>query len=57
MSAARWKVCYPVAMKLRDLWLALLVALLLFLAFAWIDGGREEQRMIVEPVALPELPR
>ena len=41
-------------MKLRDLWLALLVLLLLVLAFAWLDGGREEQRMIVEPVDLPE---
>lgn len=24
------------------------------LAFAWIDGGREVQRMIEQPVALPE---
>jgi hypothetical protein len=24
------------------------------LAFAWIDGGRETQRMIEQPVALPE---
>jgi hypothetical protein len=24
------------------------------LAFAWIDGGREQQRMIEQPVALPE---
>jgi len=42
-------------MKLRNLWLALLVLLVLFLAIAWIDGGRQEQRMVVEPVALPEI--
>jgi len=42
-------------MKLRNVWLVLLVLLLLFLAVAWIDGGREEQRMIVEPVELPEI--
>jgi hypothetical protein len=24
------------------------------LAFAWIDGGRETQRMIERPLALPE---
>jgi hypothetical protein len=29
----------------------LIVALL---AFAWIDGGREQQRMIERPVPLPE---
>lgn len=41
-------------MRLRNVWLMLLVLVVLFLAFAWIDGGREEQRMIVEPVELPE---
>jgi hypothetical protein len=41
-------------MKLRDLWPALLALLVLVLVIAWIDGGREEQRMIVEPVPLPE---
>lgn len=25
------------------------------LAIAWWDGGREEQRLIVQPVTLPEL--
>lgn len=49
------KVLKLVAMKLRNVWLVLLVLLLLFLAVAWIDGGREEQRMIVEPVELPEI--
>ena len=24
------------------------------IAFAWIDGGRETQRIIEQPVALPE---
>jgi hypothetical protein len=24
------------------------------LAFAWIDGGREQQRMIEQPVPLPK---
>lgn len=41
-------------MRLRNLWLALLLFLLLLLSIAWVDGGREEQRMIVEPVDLPE---
>lgn len=27
---------------------------LLVLIVAWLDGGREEQRLIVEPLALPE---
>lgn len=27
------------------------------LALAWYDGGREEQRLIVQEVDLPELPR
>jgi hypothetical protein len=33
-----------------------LVALIVVavVAFAWIDGGREQQRMIERPVALPE---
>lgn len=30
------------------------IALVLLLAVAWFDGGREEQRLIVEPVDLPE---
>ncbi len=32
----------------------LLVVLVLVLAIAWFDGGREEQRLIVEPVDVPE---
>ncbi len=31
-----------------------LIVILLVLAVAWFDGGREEQRLIVEPVELPE---
>lgn len=31
-----------------------LLAVVLLLAFAWYDGGREPQRMIEEPVELPE---
>lgn len=30
------------------------ILLLLVLAVAWFDGGRKEQRMIVEPVEVPE---
>lgn len=28
-------------------------AIAVILAYAWIDGGREPARMIVEPVAVP----
>jgi hypothetical protein len=30
-----------------------LCSLAVVLALAWYDGGREEQRMIVQPVELP----
>jgi len=33
---------------------ALVLALLALVAFAWIDGGREEPRLIEEAVELPE---
>jgi hypothetical protein len=36
---------------------ALVLVLIAVLAFAWIDGGREEPRLIEEPVELPESPR
>ena len=42
------------AMRLRRFWIAVLVIVLVLLALAWIDAGRQEQRMIVEPVALPK---
>ncbi len=30
------------------------LALVVLLGVAWYDGGRQEQRLIVEPVSLPE---
>jgi hypothetical protein len=33
---------------------ALVLVLIAVLAFAWIDGGREEPRLIEQPVELPE---
>ena len=33
---------------------ALAIVVVAVIAFAWIDGGREQQRMIEQPVALPE---
>ena len=41
-------------MRLNKIWLGLLALLVLFLAIAWYDGGREPQRMIEQPVVLPE---
>lgn len=35
------------------LWV-LTIVVLLGLLVAWYDGGREQQRLIVEPVAVPE---
>jgi hypothetical protein len=32
----------------------LVLALAVMLGVAWYDGGRQEQRLIVEPVTLPE---
>jgi hypothetical protein len=34
--------------------IAVFVLIACFLALAWYDGGREEQRMIVQPVELVE---
>jgi hypothetical protein len=42
-----------VAMRLGKVRLGLLVLLMLFLAIAWYDGGREPQRLIEQPVELP----
>jgi hypothetical protein len=42
-----------VAMRLSKLQLGLLALLVLFLALAWYDGGREPQRLIVQPADLP----
>lgn len=32
----------------------LVLALAVILGLAWYDGGRQDQRLIVEPVTLPE---
>jgi hypothetical protein len=32
----------------------LAIVVVTVIAFAWIDGGREQQRMIEQPVPLPE---
>lgn len=40
--------------KHRTILLGLAGLLLLVLLVAWWDGGREEQRLIVEPIAVPE---
>ena len=42
------------AMRLNKVWTAVLVLLVLFLIIAWYDGGREPQRLIVQPAELPE---
>ena len=42
----------PEMMKSRKVRLGLLVLLVLVLLLAWIDGGREPQRMIEQPVDL-----
>ena len=41
-------------MRLNKIWLGVAVLLVLFLAVVWYDGGREPQRLIEQPVELPE---
>ena len=41
-------------MRRKRIWQGLLILLVLFLIIAWYDGGREPQRMIEQPVVLPE---
>ncbi len=41
----------------KKLWRGLLVFLVLLMLFAWIDGGREPQRLIEQPVELPQAAR
>ena len=41
-------------MRRKNLWVGLLFLLVLFLIIAWYDGGREPQRLIEQPVELPE---
>ena len=43
-----------VAMRLRNLRWGILAIFLVLLFFVWLDGGREEPRLIVQPFALPE---
>ena len=42
------------AMRLDKVRLVLLALVVLFLALVWYDGGREPQRLIEQPVELPE---
>ena len=41
-------------MRLNKIWLGAAVLLVLLLIVAWYDGGREPQRLIEQPVELPE---
>jgi len=41
-------------MRRRRIWIALALFLAAALGLAWYDGGRESQRLIVQPVELPE---
>lgn len=41
-------------MRLGKIWWFVLALLVLFLIVAWYDGGREEPRLIEQPVTLPE---
>jgi hypothetical protein len=43
-----------VAMRLDKVRLIVLALVILFLALVWYDGGREPQRLIEQPVELPE---
>ena len=41
-------------MRLDKVRLIVLALVILFLALVWYDGGREPQRLIEQPVELPE---
>jgi len=41
-------------MRLNKIWLGVAVLLVLLLVVVWYDGGREPQRLIEQPVELPE---
>ena len=41
-------------MRLNKIWLGVVVLLVLLLVVVWYDGGRESQRLIEQPVELPE---
>ena len=36
---------------------SLAAIVIVLLAYAWVDGGRQPLRQLAEPVAVPELPR
>lgn len=40
-------------MNSKRIWTGLAVFVILLLAYAWIDGGREPLREISEPIELP----
>ncbi len=40
-------------MRLGKVWWFILALFVLFLVVAWYDGGREEPRLIEQPVDLP----
>jgi hypothetical protein len=41
-------------MRLNKIWYGVLGLLVLFLLVVWYDGGREPQRLMEQPVELPE---
>ena len=53
MSGSTLKTSEVVAKRRNIVAIAVLVMLAVVLALAWYDGGREEQRMIEQPVELP----
>jgi hypothetical protein len=44
-----------VAKRPMSVLFVVIVLALGLVALAWIDGGREEQRLVVEPVSLPDV--
>ena len=44
-------------MRLNKIWYGVLGLLVLILLVVWYDGGREPQRLIEQPVELPEASR
>ena len=41
-------------MRRNKIWLGVLALTVLLLVVVWYDGGREPQRLIEQPVELPE---
>ena len=42
------------AMRRKKIGMVVLALFVVFLALVWFDGGREPQRLIEQPVELPE---